>query len=262
MSTAPLLAAPVQQSFAVLDGVSQITVKQKVSKIEALTAMMGQEWYRPNKYKVVGPDGEKLFSALEQTGCCRRQLFAVFPACMSWEIKFSVDQGGWVPAFDLYKPWQCTCLCFNLPRAYLTSAGDHSQVFGYMQEPCCSCFPHFRVYGSGDELLLAASTSGCQPGLWFPFPCGPCAHITMSLRDAEGNDMGSIDKEIPCGRLCSKYLCPGQQVDNYRVDLSKMQDPQMKALAMALAVFIDFRYMSREDEEKDEGEAAAAELPA
>eukprot|EP00401_Gymnodinium_catenatum_P030828 CAMPEP_0117511232 /NCGR_PEP_ID=MMETSP0784-20121206/28400_1 /TAXON_ID=39447 /ORGANISM="" /LENGTH=250 /DNA_ID=CAMNT_0005306895 /DNA_START=13 /DNA_END=765 /DNA_ORIENTATION=+ len=242
-------------AFEALAGLDSISIYQKTSKIEALTAMAGNEWDRPNKYKIKDSYGRDLLYAEEQTGCCRRQLKATCPDCMSWEIRFSVKSdgwltGGWKPAFDLHRNFQLTCCCFNRPRAALMAAEDHSIVFGHITNPCSLC-PAFTVLNTDEEPVLRAATNGCQPGLYFPFPCGPCAHVRFDLQDPDGNSLGEIDKEVPCGRCCCKFLAPGQDVDNYHIDLSKMPDPSMKALAVALAVFIDFRYFS-EVEKPDE----------
>jgi len=220
---------------------------------------MGEDFNRPNRYKIKG-DGKQVFYAQEQTGCCRRQLMSCVPDCMSWEVRFfakgkagwfGLGGGDWQPAFDLHKPWSCNFLCFNRPKAEFKSH-DGDVVFGYMTVPCCSMCPAFTVMDKNEETLMNASTSGCQWGLCFPCPFGPCAHVKIDLTDKNGQDIGYIDKEIPCGKCCCKFLAPGQQVDHYNIDLSKMPDATHKALAMALAVFIDFRYFSNQKDENDE----------
>merc|ERR1719282_1576714 len=155
-------------AFKVLENLDHITVQEQVLKIEAIAAMMGEEVNRPNRYKIKG-NGEQVFYAQEQTGCCRRQLMSVVPDCMSWEVRFFVKgQGGWFtggswnPAFDLHKPWSCNICCFNRPKAEFVAHEDHSQVFGYMTIPWCSMCPAFTVMDKNEKPLMYASTSGCQ----------------------------------------------------------------------------------------------------
>jgi hypothetical protein len=254
MSNEAFIKAPpqVEMAFSQLDGHSHITVKQKVSKIEAITAMMGDEFERPNKYKIVDERDHEIFFAQEMTGCCRRQLMATgLGPCMSWEVRFFHTAGGnREHVFDLHKPWQLSFCCINQPKAFLQDPdGTH---FGYMQEPCCcaSMCPKYTVHGPNDETLIVAKSSPCQLGLWFPMPCGPCSRIEFDMADADGNNLGKVTKKIPCGKCCCAFLAPGQDVDYYHVDLTALRSAHMKALVMALTVFIDFRMMAKEEDEE------------
>jgi len=260
MSTEALIQAPrqVEMAFDTLENLDRLTVKQKVSKIQAITAMMGHEWERPCKYKIVDSWGKEIFYAQEATGCCRRQLRnAGCGQCMSWEVQFyhsSLTSREHV--FDLHKPWQCSFCCINIPRAHLKAVEDGSD-FGYLQEPCCSCCPKFSAHAPNGDTLLTATSHPCQIGIYFPCPCGPCSRVKWDLKDGDGNDLGEVVKKIPLN-WC-KWACPGQDIDYYHVDLSKLPSSNMKALVMAMTVFIDFRFMAQDEDEEHDAAAATAD---
>lgn len=246
----PLIEAPGQISMCLgyLGATGKISVYEKASKIEALTAMMGSEFERANKYNIVDEQGNDLFFAHEQTDCCKRQIKNLLPACTAWNIRFFLTAGGQnTPVFDMTRDWSVTCCCLNRPKAKIHSPDDDSQVMGYVADPC-SISPTFKVFNANEEHVMTAAGPCCQLGLFFPMPCGPCARVHFDLTDPDGNVMGEMDKEIPCGLCCCKFLF-AQSVDNYHLNVSELS-PEMKALAVATAVFIDFSYFSQ-PEEKD-----------
>lgn len=61
-------------------------------------------------------------------------------------------------------------------------------------------------------------------------------------------EVGLIEKKVPS---CIKFLFAGD-VDNYKIEFGQVQNPQYKALLIAMAIFIDFRYFnSNETEQKN-----------
>jgi hypothetical protein len=230
--------------FEDLAAVQHISVKEQASAIEALTAALGNEFEMPNKYSIsFDDDDEQVFFAAEQTDCCRRQQKQCCPDCAGWELSFLYTKGGnSIPAFEMKRDCTFTCCCFNRPKAALTYH-ESEEVIGYLKDPFACCGLTFDVLDENEEVVMHANGGCCQWGLCCPMPCGPCARVHFDLEDPSGGSIGSIDKELPC-KCCGLGWLFASDVDNYEIDVSEIDDKKLKALAMALAVFIDFRYFS------------------
>mmetsp|Transcript_58702 Transcript_58702/g.136544 ORF Transcript_58702/g.136544 Transcript_58702/m.136544 type:complete len:259 (-) Transcript_58702:92-868(-) len=228
----------------------KVEVKEKVNWIEALTAIIGQEVEMANKYKVFADGGEyELFYAVEQTDCCTRQLKQCCGDCAPWNVDILYTEGGAnMAAFKLERPWTCTCLCFNRPVIEMTDANT-GQKLGSIQDPFACCDLTFTVRDPNDEPVLKANGGCCQCGLCCPLPCGPCSEVNFPVTDANtGADVGHVQKKVPG---CCKW-CFAPDVDNYKVDFGGVSHPQYKALLVALAIFVDFRYFN-DNSNDDEG---------
>jgi len=225
-----------------LQGVDRIEVKQRMSKLEFLTCDC---WESKNKYDVIA-NGKKMFYAHETTGCCMRQFQNCFPDCAPWDVKIDYT-GGWTPggetAYHMKKDCSyCTFLCFNRPVTEVTDAAGN--LVGTIVDPC-ACIPTnmtFTIRDPNGTGVLWAQSGCCQWGICCPLPCGPCKYVDFPVKDASGNQVGQLRKQM---KSCFKMLCLScffEDVENYKIDFEGVKDPRNKAMLMALAVFTDFRY--------------------
>merc|ERR1719401_1487828 len=98
-----------------MSSVSGITIREKVSALEAATAFIGAEVEMANKYVVQDRStGQPIFTALETTDCLTRQLAGCSPACAPWSVDIDTAQNG--KALRMEKPCTLTCCCLNRPR--------------------------------------------------------------------------------------------------------------------------------------------------
>lgn len=228
----------------------KIEVKEEIRWIEALSAIIGQEIEMANKYKIFADGGQhELFYAVEQTDCCTRQLKQCAPDCAPWNLHIMYTENGQNQmAFKIDRPCTFTCCCLNRPKATITDAAS-GQTIGFMSDPFACCDLTFNLNDVNDEPVLKANGGCCQWGLCCPLPCGPCAEVNFPVSDAKtGDEVGHIQKKVPG---CCKFLI-APDVDNYKIEFGKVQNPQYKALLLTLSIFIDFRYFN-ENPNDDEG---------
>lgn len=233
------MSSQMEMFNAALSEVTTFNIHEKASMLEAVSALMGQEIEMPNRYSILDQNDEDMFFAAEQTYCWKRQAKQGCPDCAPWNLQFLYTKGGsTTPAFELKRGWTCTCCCLNRPKAELVMAEGDTTV-GYVRDPCACCNLTYEVLDAEDNPMLTAEGGCCQPGLMCPCPCGPCSKVHFQINDSGGQEVGHITKEVSC---CHYFFAP--DVDNYVVDVENMEDVRLKALAMALAIFIDFRYFS------------------
>uniref|UniRef100_A0A7S4QGY9 Phospholipid scramblase n=1 Tax=Alexandrium monilatum TaxID=311494 RepID=A0A7S4QGY9_9DINO len=258
MAPADVYGAPTEEQLEsegphmqCLRSLPRVNVKEQVSIIEAVTAIIGQEIEMANKYKIVDGDNNQQFFAAEETGCCTRQLKQCAPDCAPWSvgIAYTPPGGPEMKAFTLKRDWTCTCLCFNRPVVDVYDDAT-KQKLGSISDPFACCDLTFSIRDPSDNLVLKANGGCCQWGLCCPLPCGPCAEVNFPVTDAKtGDEVGHLKKKVPG---CCKFCC-APDVDNFEIEFDKVGNPQYKALMMALALFMDFRYFS--DNPNDDQEA-------
>jgi len=115
-------------------------------------------------------------------------------------------------------------------------------IIGSMRDtyPICGGLKTYALDPEGNELLMFDGGC-CQWGFWCPLPCGSCSEIKFDIVDVEsGEKMGSMTKQVPS---MLKFLY-APDVDDYHVDFSGIGKPELKALVMAMTMFIDFRYFN------------------
>lgn len=253
----PKLAPPGQQTMNpmdVLNSLNEFQVKEKMSVIEALSAVVGPdgtEFEMPNKYTILNEQGKPVFFALETTDMCTRNLKNCCPAaqdCASWNVDLRVvnDSNEAEEAFKLTRPWSMTCCCFCRPELNIEDA--QGNLLAKMKDPFACCDLTFKIMtpDGDDELYIKGGC--CQWGLCCPLPCGPCAEVHFEAEDTSGEHVGGITKKVPS---CLKFLA-APDVDNYEVDVGGIEDPAMKLAVMVVAIFMDFRYFNENANKGDE----------
>mmetsp|Transcript_28772 Transcript_28772/g.57489 ORF Transcript_28772/g.57489 Transcript_28772/m.57489 type:complete len:120 (-) Transcript_28772:72-431(-) len=106
----------------------------------------------------------------------------------------------------------------------------------------------FDISDARDNPIMKIYGGCCQLGLFCPCPCGPCREVVFNATDTKrGNEVGRLTKIIPDPL---KWMV-ADDVDNYEVDFQNIP-VDWKALVLAVALFIDFRYFnSRSDKNQD-----------
>jgi len=232
-----------------LAGVGSVQIQEQVNVLEAITAIIGQEIEMANKYKVLDESGNEILFAVEETDCITRQVKQCFPDCAPWNVSMFYTQGGNnMKVLNMQRDWTCTCCCFNRPVVNVTDVTS-GQKLGSIQDPFACCDLTFNIRDPEENTVLKANGGCCQWGLCFPLPCGPCAEVNFPVVDANTDkEVGFLKKKVP--GCCKFFLAP--DVDNFDVSFNEVQHPQYKALLIALAIFMDFRYFN-ENPNDDQG---------
>lgn len=236
---------PEQQAMECLAGLTTVEVREKANYYEQLSYAMDVDIEMGNKYRVVAgpnhPEGpnHQIFFGIERTDCCMKQMKTSCRDCAPWDLDILYTEGNNRPttAFRLRREWTFTCCCFNRPKVDVLSSSG--QVIGSIVDPysCCGNLT-FQILGPQGQEVLTADGGCCQCGLCCPMSCGPCAQVQFPIK-RDGLDVGNVEKQLNCCGWGSF-----DELENYKIDFGGVTNPQNKALLMALAIFIDFRYFS------------------
>lgn len=119
---------------------------------------------------------------------------------------------------------------------------------GRIRDPWACCNLTFQVFDKDDVEKLYTQGQCCQLGLWCPCPFGPCKEVHFDVADyTSGDTVGSLTKQVPD---CLKFIV-SDDTDNYVVEFGEVKDPRMKAMMIALALFIDFRYFNEKSDKNE-----------
>lgn len=128
------------------------------------------------------------------------------------------------------------------------SDGATGELVGRIRDPCSCCDMTFTVEDRSGGEVFAAKGGICQPGVLCPCPCGPCREVHFPVKDSKnGQPVGKLTKIVPS---CLKFMV-ADNVDNYEIDFGSIEDPQHKALMIALGLFIDFRHFNTRSDTSD-----------
>ncbi|CAJ1444438.1 unnamed protein product [Effrenium voratum] len=258
----PLLGAPAQQgmspALALLQRVDELQVKERVSWLQEITTFLGAEIETRNRYAIQDGIGNQLFYAIERTDCCRRQLQrSCLHECASWEVDvLHTPPGQYMQRFlSMRRPMQCVCCCFCRPTAEVFDDLTR-QKLGSFRDPCRCCNYNFKLRDAYDTDVLEVHGGCCQPAVWCPLPCGPCANLQFDVLDAHtGAKVASITKQVP-GLLAFMFA---SDVDNYHIQYDLVQDPAWKALLLSFTIYMDFLFFNNPNPGSEE-EAWAADM--
>lgn len=220
-----------------------IRVQEKISVIEAVSSLMGQEVEMANAYKVYAPNGwDDLFYGVEQTNLCLRNVKQIFGDCTPWSLDIFYKQGcGSEHAFHINRPASCTICGCNRPIAYMMDVDGNEM--GSLRDPGGSCGGlGFEINDPNGNAVFTANSGCCPLGLWCPLPwCPATRDIEMTIVSTEtGEQVGVLTKRVP--GMFKFLLAP--DVDDYHIQWPGVESPEHRALIMAMAMFIDFRYFN------------------
>lgn len=279
------MGAPQQQmmgtfvqvnGFQILGSLPKVKIEEKMNMLETAAGLFGElmgidaELEMANKYVIRTEQGHPLFFAVEQTDFCNRQcggdcrgididmvvlgqdpnIMAQADGNYDWSFNPfpKVDLTGSQKFIHLHKDCQCTCCCFNRPIINVTD-GNTGQIVGKIKNPWACCDMTFDLMDANDQPTLTSKGGCCQLGLICPCPCGPCKEVNFDVKNTKsGDEVAHLKKIIPS---CMKFVV-ADDVDNYDVDFGSVQDPQLKAMLVALGLFIDFRYFNVRSDKNDE----------
>jgi len=221
----------------------KIQVKERFNFFEAITSMLGEGANTKSRYRIFNRSGEEIFFGVEEAGLRLWPLQTFLPDCAPWNIdvyltenRDSVVTPG-ESAFTLRRPCTFTCCCFNRPVIDVTDVETGVRL-GSIREPFAGCWDFkFILQDTDNNTVMRVGGDGCEWGLCCPYPCGPCSRVDLKVKQLNSDTTGHIQKRMP---LCC--LLRKEQEADYSVDFGSVEAPEDKALLMALAILIDFKF--------------------
>jgi len=249
-----MYSALMSGGLTCLSNCDQIQVKERFNLFEAIHFSNATK----SRYRVFQGNGDEIFFGVEQAVCGQWlwPLQTFLPDCAPWNIDIYLTENrdsAVTPgesAFTLRRPCTPTCCCFNRPVVDVTDVETGVRL-GSIKEPFTCWDFKFLVQDTDNNTVMRVRGDCCEWGLCCPYPCGPCAKVDLNVLQTNSGTTGSVQKKAP---LCWNFLRGKEQDDTYRVDFGTVQAPEDKALLMALAILIDFKYFHMPHNSDDSGE--------
>jgi len=246
----PVAMAPGQMGMGMngmemIRALPRLQVKEKANILQEVTAMPGTEIEMANKYDILDDASNRLFYAVEETNCCKRQLQnGCCHDCAPYDVNILYTPPGMLNQkfVRMSRPFQCTCCCINRPVAQVTDETTGTKI-GSFRDPCTCCCLKFQVQDENNNDVLEVDGGCCctQPGMVCPLPCGPCRTVSFDVKDSQsGQVVANVEKQVPS---CLTFLF-APDVDNYKVEFNQVQNPTWKAILLAFTIFLDYRYFN------------------
>jgi len=236
-----------------LSNCDEIQLRERFNLSEAITSMLRQDGNTTkSRYRIFQGSGEEVFFGVETARFRLWPLQTFLPDCapLSIDIYLTENRERVTPnetAFTLRRPCTLTCCCINRPVVDVTDVETGLRL-GSIREPFGCCDFSFRIRDSDERPLMnvgspiAGRMQVCQAwGMCCPYPCGPCSTVDMKATKLTHDEPGiaHVRRRMP---LCWNTIFRKEQNSYYKVEFDTVQAPEDKALLMALAVLIDFKY--------------------
>uniref|UniRef100_A0A7S1RHR7 Phospholipid scramblase n=1 Tax=Alexandrium catenella TaxID=2925 RepID=A0A7S1RHR7_ALECA len=222
-----------------------VKIKEKVQLAEVL---IGFEM--PNKYMLSDPStGKDLFIAAEKSddmmGMLGRQMFEGDQRPFNMEVALLSDKGQIPqPFLKMERPFKCTCCCFQRPEVFVTNAQSGEQI-GSVVDPFACCMMTFDIKDSAGIPVMEINHNPCSCALCcWGCPCG-CQEVDFEVKDKTGgHTVGHIKKQFRMEEAISMMTGVGCDADTYLVDFDQVEVPDWKAIILATALFLDYRFFN------------------
>lgn len=198
-----------------LKNASSLHVAQKV---ELLEAFVGFE--TANKYVVKDQAGNKLFYAMEESGCCTRQCCG---NARNFTMSIKDVAGQDVMLID--RPINCSLFCGLCFPDSVTVTAPGGQVLGYVQQEFSFMKPKFALKNAAGATILKVVGPFC------PMAC--MGTVEFQVLDKLGNNCGQIQKKW--GGFIRELFT---DADYFSVSFPTDLDIPMKAVCLAVLFLI------------------------
>jgi uncharacterized protein YxjI len=200
-----------------------LIVKQKVEWVEAL---LGCE--TKNKYKVLMPNGQQLFDAVEENDCCTRN-------CCGPQRPFDLEikdaQGN--ELIHLYRPLRCSSCWFPCFLQEMEVYSPPGNLIGSIQQEWSLLSPKYSILDAQGQVALTIEGPICTYSM--------CGDVEFEILSPDGStNVGKISKQWS-GLLKEAFTDADIFGINFPMDL----DVRMKAVCLAACFLIDFMYFEK-----------------
>ena len=228
-----------------LETCTGVMIRQQPEFFELFTGCETQ-----NRYHVFGisPQGYKyMFKCRERSDFCMRN------CCPSEMREFNMEisqilLNGQIKIFaNAFKPFKCSCCCFNRPVIHL-NVGD--QPVGKIVHLFSCLDPEFQVFEGNGNLKYFVSADCCQCGiLCSKNICGKCSQAVFNIFEAGTNSIVATITKMPASSY-SEYVT---DADTYKITFPSGSTAYEKLLLIALGLMIDYQYFETDENSNNGG---------
>uniref|UniRef100_A0A182NLZ8 Phospholipid scramblase n=1 Tax=Anopheles dirus TaxID=7168 RepID=A0A182NLZ8_9DIPT len=210
-----------------LTAVDQLLVHQEVELLEAFTG-----FETANKYTVKNTFGQKVYWAVEDTGCCNRMCCG---PDRPFEIKILDNYQNEV--LHLHRDLRCKSCCFPCCLQKLEVSAPPGNVIGTVVQKWSLCRPVFDIRDRNDETVLTIRGPVCQ--------CSPCGDVKFGVFSKDGTEVGKVTKQW--GGFVQEHFT---DADNFGINFPMDLDVRVKATMLGALFLIDYMYFESSQNKK------------
>ncbi|XP_050096738.1 phospholipid scramblase 2-like isoform X1 [Anopheles aquasalis] len=202
-----------------LTSIDQLLVHQKVELLEAFTG-----FETANKYTVMNTLGQKVYWALEDTGCCNRMCCGTARA---FDIKILDNFQNEVLHFS--RGLRCKSCCFPCCLQKLEVSAPPGNVIGTVEQQWTLFCPGFNIKDRDGKTVLVIKGPCCQ--------CTLCGDVKFRILATDGTEVGKVTKQWT--GLAQEYFT---DADNFGIAFPMNLDVRVKATLLGALFLIDYMF--------------------
>ncbi|XP_052860255.1 phospholipid scramblase 2 isoform X2 [Anopheles cruzii] len=205
-----------------LTAIDQLLVHQKVELLEAFTG-----FETANKYTIKNTLGQKVYWAVEDTGCCNRMCCG---AARAFDIKILDTYQNEVLHFN--RPLRCSSCWFPCCLQTMEVTAPPGNVIGYVEQDWSILTPQFSIKDQNGETVLKISGPFCTFSI--------CGDVEFEVLSTNGTQVGKISKQWSgLGRELFT------DADHFGINFPMDLDVRVKATLLGALFLIDYMFFEK-----------------
>uniref|UniRef100_A0A182WKA7 Phospholipid scramblase n=1 Tax=Anopheles minimus TaxID=112268 RepID=A0A182WKA7_9DIPT len=205
-----------------LTAIDQLLVHQKVELLEAFTG-----FETANKYTIKNTLGQKVYWAMEDTGCCNRMCCG---AARAFDMKVLDTFQNEVLHFN--RPLRCSSCWFPCCLQTMEVTAPPGNVIGYVEQDWSILTPQFSIKDQNGETVLKISGPFCTFSI--------CGDVEFEVLSTNGTQVGKISKQWSgLGRELFT------DADHFGINFPMDLDVRVKATLLGALFLIDYMFFEK-----------------
>uniref|UniRef100_A0A182NM01 Phospholipid scramblase n=1 Tax=Anopheles dirus TaxID=7168 RepID=A0A182NM01_9DIPT len=205
-----------------LTAIDQLLVHQKVELLEAFTG-----FETANKYTIKNTLGQKVYWAMEDTGCCNRMCCG---AARAFDMKILDTFQNEVLHFN--RPLRCSSCWFPCCLQTMEVTAPPGNVIGYVEQDWSILTPQFSIKDQNGDTVLKISGPFCTFSI--------CGDVEFEVLSTNGAQVGKISKQWSgLGRELFT------DADHFGINFPMDLDVRVKATLLGALFLIDYMFFEK-----------------
>ncbi|XP_053667293.1 phospholipid scramblase 2 [Anopheles marshallii] len=205
-----------------LTAIDQLLVHQKVELLEAFTG-----FETANKYTIKNTLGQKVYWAMEDTGCCNRMCCG---AARAFDMKVLDTFQNEVLHFN--RPLRCSSCWYPCCLQTMEVTAPPGNVIGYVEQDWSILTPQFSIKDQNGDTVLKISGPFCTFSI--------CGDVEFEVLSTNGTQVGKISKQWSgLGRELFT------DADHFGINFPMDLDVRVKATLLGALFLIDYMFFEK-----------------